>query len=243
MPRLVFAAAGPEGERIAEREVLIEAPTALDAVERAWAWAAAHAVTHGECLGLVGMLAPDATRPTDGDEFGGWFAEGDLDQFRAWVKPNDELAAIRAELAASASPTDRPGWYTGVLSFAYGLDDPPVVNEVCVVLFAAPTARAALTKAHAWGAEHAAPEGYVFLGLTRLEQVAGGEPRDGSELIAWPLDSSRAEALAHVLHPTELQAVRFEGLDGMRPLGALMTEAERRRFLRLTGNDDGERGS
>ena len=238
VPRLVFVGDGGRGE---ECEVLIGAPTALDAVARASAWAETQR-HRGELLGFAGMLDGEDERPGDGTEFGGWVDEAGRAELVANVKAPDALAAVRAECDVAAPADMRASsWYVAVLSFVVPSDEPLVFNEVCEVLFEAPTASVAVAKAEAWAAAEPAAHALEYLGMTRLERV-GGPPDDGRVLITWPLELPRAELVAAVVHPTELLAVRLEGIDGQRPLRELLSDSQQRALLAHLGereDDDG----
>ncbi|MBL8626179.1 MAG: hypothetical protein JNK64_32995 [Myxococcales bacterium] len=242
VPRLLFAGPGP-GQAV-EREVLIAAPTALDAVARAAAWAEALGPGGGEFVGFAGMAAADDERPDDGVEFGGWFREAPLADLRAKVAAPDDLAAVRAERTLAerrVAGGERSRWYAATLVFAAPSDEPTVIGETCQVLFEAADADAALVKAQAWASEHAAWAQSEFLGVTRLDGVAGGRPDDGSELVRWSFEVTRDELATWVVHPTALIGVRLEGVDGHRPIGALMTDAQRALLVRAIGEpDDGD---
>jgi hypothetical protein len=91
-------------------QVLLEAPTAMDAYDKALRWADAH-VEH-TALQVIGVewlrgLGPD--RPGDGDEIGGSFSINvdSLDGLRASIPPPADLAAILHEGVMSKLPVSQ----------------------------------------------------------------------------------------------------------------------------------------
>lgn len=131
-------------------------------------------------------------------------------------------------------------WYVADLLFENvpAAEPAPAIHETCFVLLEARSALDAVESARAWAAEHRAGSAAMFLGIRALWALGEERPGHGTEIGGHFFDGAKDPADLEIPHPTELSAVRFEGLDRRRPLGELLSPEAIRRFERLQGDDE-----
>lgn len=112
------------------------------------------------------------------------------------------------------------------------------VYESCAVLLEAPTALDVVERARAWAVDHVAGSAAEFLGIAALWSLDDERPGDGTEIAGSFFDGAKDEVRRRIPHPSELSAVRLEGIDSRRPLRELLSPADVRRFERM--HDDEE---